>query len=96
MPISRLALLLLLAPALAAALPPHEPRPGGVAVLPLGAQATQPTVRFNGKPVLVTRQAAAPRDGAPLDGDPAIKRPDGRNGSPSSAFRSIPSWVRRW
>ncbi|MGB5344974.1 MAG: peptidoglycan DD-metalloendopeptidase family protein, partial [Woeseia sp.] len=40
-----------------------------VAVLPLGAQATQPTARFNGKPVLVTRQAVAQRDGAPLDGD---------------------------
>lgn len=53
----RAAVLLLLVPALAAALPPHAPRPGGVAVIPLGTHSTRPSAYYEGKPVLVTRRA---------------------------------------
>ncbi len=44
----------LLVPAVAAALPPHSPRPGGIAVLDLGPLARDvPRVEFDGRPVLV-------------------------------------------
>ena len=43
---------------LAFAAPEHSPRPGGIAVIDLGAaDATAPAVRYNGKPVLVMQDA---------------------------------------
>lgn len=50
-------LAVLLLPSLCCALPLNAPRPGGIAIVPLGERIARPLVRFREKPVLVTRGA---------------------------------------
>ncbi len=55
--ISRLLLPALLAlPLVAFALPPHDPRPGGIAVVDLGPRASRPSASFGDKPVMTVEQ----------------------------------------
>lgn len=71
--ISLLIMLMLFTAALqAAGFPRHNPVPGGIALLPLGPGEQRPSVRFNNRPVIVTK-----RDGQwlavlglPLDSQP--------------------------
>lgn len=63
---------LLALPILAAALPPNDPRPGGIAVVDLGPRASRPSASLAGSPVMTVEQDGRwyAVVGIPLDREP--------------------------